>query len=95
MVTLDWGVSCRAGETDYGVYEGALGNFASHAPVTCSTSNLTSWGPFLPDPGDRFFVIVPSNATAEGSYGLESSGAERLVSPAACLLQTIGAPVCP
>jgi hypothetical protein len=93
-VTLSWGASCLAGDTDYGVYEGALGS-ANLDPVTCSTGNLTSWGPFLPQSGDRYFVVVPSNGTAEGSYGLKSSGEERTVSASACESQSIGSPVCP
>jgi hypothetical protein len=94
MVTLSWGTSCLAGDTDYGVYEGALGS-GNLAQVTCSTGNQTSWGPFLPEAGDRFFVVVPSNGTAEGSYGLDSSGVERAVSSNACRPQSIGVPVCP
>jgi hypothetical protein len=94
MVTVSWGVSCLAGDTDFGLYEGTLGS-GDLSPVTCSTSNLTSWGPFLPQAGDRYFVVVPSNGTFEGSYGLDSSGAERAVSSAACEPQSIGTPVCP
>ena len=93
-ITLDWGASCQASDTNYGVYEGVLGLFAGHVPVTCATGGSTS-SAFVPGAADRFYVVVPSNGSSEGSYGLDSSDVERATSAAACLPQNLGAPVCP
>jgi hypothetical protein len=93
-IDLVWGDSCLAGDTEYGVYEGALGSYASHLPVTCMTGGATNHS-FVPSGGHRFYVVVPSNGSFEGSYGLSSAGAERAASAAACEPQSLGAPVCP
>lgn len=37
-ITVNWDPSCRSGDVDYEVYEGWIGIFASHVPVTCSSS---------------------------------------------------------
>jgi hypothetical protein len=92
MVTLTWSGSCLASDVDYSVYEGTLGNFAGHQPVSCSTGGGTTMT-FLPMAGDRYFLVVPNNGVWEGSYGLTSSSAERPASPGACYPQMIGA--CP
>jgi hypothetical protein len=94
-VVLSWGASCRPGDTTYAVYEGPLGAVAGHTPVTCDSGGATSWGPFAPDAGDRFFLVVPRNVAVEGSYGLDSAGAERPPSGAACVPQQLAVPVCP
>jgi hypothetical protein len=93
-IDLAWGVSCLPGDGNYGVYEGTLGNFSSHTPVTCDTAGATSFS-FPPGDGNRYYLIVPTNSSFEGSYGLDGSGAERPVSAAPCLPQNLGDPVCP
>jgi len=93
-LTLSWGASCQAGDTNYGIYEGSLGSFAGHVSTTCDTGGSTT-SPVVPLAGDRYFVVVPNNASSEGSYGLSSSGVERATSAAACRPQNIGVPVCP
>ena len=47
-LVLTWGSSCNGSDTDFGVYEGTVGDFTSHLPVVCTTSGLTSDDP---DPG--------------------------------------------
>jgi len=79
---LTWGASCRAG-ADYAVYVGTLGTWTSHVPDQCSTGGLTAATLTLAD-GDRYFIVVPHDEVAEGSYGTTSSGAQRLVSTSAC-----------
>ncbi|HEX5044347.1 MAG TPA: sialidase family protein [Candidatus Polarisedimenticolaceae bacterium] len=86
---LGWGASCQADDTDYAVYEGTLGSFASHAPRFCSTGGST-FKLFTPGPGNRYFLVVPTQTEREGSYGRESSG-ERPPSAIACLPQATGA----
>ena len=41
-LTLTWGDSCRSSDSDYEVYEGTLGDLASHAVRYCSTGGTTS-----------------------------------------------------
>lgn len=88
-VALTWQGSCLASDTDFEVYEGALGDFSTQEAVTCTTAGATTYT-FTPASGDRYFLVVPRNATREGSYGTNTAGVERPTSLAACLLQEIG-----
>ena len=94
---LSWGASCLAGDTDYEVYEGTIGGlFDDHAPAFCTTSGATTSLPFLPAPGNTYYLVVPINTSAEGSYGRDSAGIERDKGSDDCdLPQVIGDPVCP
>jgi hypothetical protein len=91
-VDLTWAPSCRAG-ADYAVYEGTIGAWLEHVPNLCSTGGLTSVS-VTPSNGNRYFLVVPHDATTEGSYGSTSSGAQRLASTDACetLQNTTGCP---
>jgi len=91
-ILLTWPGSCLAGDTDFAVYEGALDDPGGLAPVTCTTGGGTTYT-YAPEPGDRFFLVVPRNATHEGSYGTDGALAERSPSPLACLPQEVS--VCP
>lgn len=75
--TLDlaWGASCGNDVGDYAVYEGQLGAWYSHQPVTCTTGGQTSRS-IVPAAGNRYYLVVPLSATEEGAYGRDSSGAE-------------------
>lgn len=90
-ITLDWGGSCSSGDTDFGVYEGTIGSFMSHIPVPgmCSTAGATS-AMFNPFAGDRYFLVVPSNGSTEGSYGGDDITGERPVSATPCAAQILG-----
>lgn len=91
-VELAWAASCNPADADYAVYEGTLGDFASHQPAQCSTSGATTAA--LPaSVGSSYYLVVPRNAQAEGSYGVATAGAERPPSPAACLPQQVA--TCP
>jgi len=87
-LTLAWGGSCT-GDSDYAVYSGTLGSFASHAPVTCSTAGLATWSLAAPD-GDAYYLVVPAYADREGSYG-QALGGERPPSTGACTVQVLRA----
>lgn len=91
-LALSWGSSCKAADTDYEVYEGALGSWYSHASKVCSTAGATSVT-FAAPAGLTYYLVVPRNALREGSYGRATSGAERPQGSAACLTREIG--VCP
>jgi hypothetical protein len=67
-ITLLWSGSCLASDDDYAVYEGHLGDFYTHEWVYCSTGGELAIT-FAPDPGNRYFLVVPTNGSYEGSYG--------------------------
>ena len=91
-IALAWSPSCLTGDDDYEIYEGTIGDFTSHVPIFCTTGGATS-KTFLPDASDRYYLVVPRNATREGSYGESSPGTERPAGVSACLPRQIG--TCP
>jgi photosystem II stability/assembly factor-like uncharacterized protein len=91
-ITLGWDVSCSSGGEDFAVYEGSIGDYASHAPVACSTAGARTLT-FTPGSAGRYYLVVPRNADAEGLYGTDSSGWERPQGSPACAPQDAGA--CP
>jgi len=94
FVHLSWGRSCRAGDGDYAVYEGVLGDPRSLVPVICSTAGQLEHE-FQPVEDAAWFVVVPTDGVTEGSYGDTSEGAERVPSSTACWPLQLGEPVCP
>ncbi|MCP3980142.1 MAG: DNRLRE domain-containing protein [bacterium] len=93
-IRLEWDDSCRASDTDYGVYEGEFGDPASQLVRTCSTGGAALHD-LVPGAGDRFYVVVPHNGAVEGAYGTDSAGAARAAAGAPCFAQAIDDPVCP
>jgi hypothetical protein len=91
-VRLSWGGSCVAGDSDFEVYAGVMGNFASYSPKLCSTTGAATVT-FTPAPGNEFYLVVPRNASREGSYGTDSRGLQRPPGGSACLPQAIAS--CP
>jgi len=88
-IMLAWDPSsCAAGAADYAIYEGALGLFASHTPRVCSTGGTTTWT-LTPDPGGRYYLVVPIYGAKEGSYGRASDGSERAQGTPACSPQSL------
>jgi hypothetical protein len=88
-IRLTWGASCLADDTDYAVYEGMLGSFTSHAPRVCTTAGgLTT--DLVPAADDRYYLIVPLNATHEGSYGVTSAQTARPQGLLPCSPQVFG-----
>jgi len=92
QLDLAWAASCLTSDADYAVYEGMLGNFVSHDPVTCSTGNMLTYSLPMPS-GDVYYLVVPDNLFNEGSYGLTAPDQERTASDNACFPHAIGA--CP
>jgi hypothetical protein len=82
-IELSWDPSCLPADADYAVYEGSIGDFASHTPVVCSTTGALSHV-FTPTDGDRYFLVVPQRGLREGSYGADSAGTPRPPSQAYC-----------
>lgn len=82
-VNLTWGASCLPSDSDYEVYEGALGNYYSHEYQLCSTGGATN-ATFIPYNSSSYFLVVPTNGVREGSYGRNSFGGERPPGFATC-----------
>ena len=92
-VDLAWGASCAEGDSDFVVYEGALGDFTSHAPALCSTAGAPL-ATITPAGGSRYFLIAPSHGAVEGSRGRDSAGAARPLGAGSCFPEN-AAPSCP
>jgi hypothetical protein len=84
-LTLTWQASCSAADDDYAVYEGTLGDYASHVPAStgCTTGGTTD-ATVTPTVGNRYFLVVPHNSGVEGSHGVRGDGSARYSGPAAC-----------
>lgn len=74
MIRLSWGGSCLAGDGDYTIYQGDLGNFTSHTAKVCSTLGALT-RTLLPADGDSYYLVVPNNGAREGGYGNGAAGA--------------------
>ena len=92
-INLDWFPSCSVDDIDYGVYEGNIGIWTDHQPVTglCMAGGLTAT--FAPGTGSHYYLIVPTNGPVEGSYGQDSMSVQRPASTAPCTVQVLGS--CP
>ena len=91
-LVLSWGRGCSATDADSEIYEGVIGTFSSHVPVTCATGGALTWT-LTPAAGDRYYLVVPTNLSGEGSYGLDGAGLQRPASLSECRAQSIAA--CP
>src|SRR6185369_3122270 len=58
---LSWGASCNVGGSDYAVYEGTIGAFASTAPALCTTGGAPL-AQVTPSAGSTFYLIVPRSS---------------------------------
>jgi hypothetical protein len=87
-LAISWGASCRASDTDYGLYEGTLPLFYSHEPRLCTTGGLTQ-ATIAPGSGNRYYLVAPRNVDHEGAYGYTSFGGEIPRGISACLPQSV------
>jgi len=84
-LTIRWAASSSVGGEDFGIYEGSLGTWYSHTAIDCSDAGSDRVEEVTPGAGNRYYLVVAMNPDVEGSYGRDSSGAERPVgSPTAC-----------
>jgi hypothetical protein len=93
MLRMTWGLSCRADDDDYAIYEGSLGDPLASEPVACSTLGQVTHD-VTPEGDASWFLVVPHDGLTEGSYGWASGGVERPPSPLACRSQQVADPVC-
>ena len=89
QIELSWGASCLGADSDFGIYEGTIGDYTTHTSLQCSTAGATNELVDLPA-GSSYYLIVPSNGFREGSYGL-GQGTERPQGSSACLPLSVGA----
>jgi hypothetical protein len=92
QLMLTWDSSCSSSDDNYEVYEGFIGAYPSHFAKLCSTEGATTVT-FAPDMFDRYYLVVPTDGTQEGSYGRDSAGDERSQGGGACRSQ--GSITCP
>jgi hypothetical protein len=89
QISLTWDASCLLSDSDYEIYQGTIGGaFTSHTSIFCTTAGATS-KTLTPAAASSYYLVVPRNATREGSYGKTSSGSERPQGASACLQQQI------
>ena len=82
QITLTWGSSCVPTDNDYSVYQGTMGSFQSHVPVSCSTGGQTT-STITPSDGSAYFLVTPNDTYYEGRYGSRYSG-ETPAGPSRC-----------
>lgn len=90
---IGWSPSDCGGGTDYGVYEGRLGDWTSHRQIDCydDGGDLEEVVEFAS--GDTYYLVVPHSVVSEGSFGTDSSSTERSRGISGCALeQTLGCP---
>ena len=81
-----WNGSCGPNDEDYAIYQGSVGDFTSHAPLTCTTGSAEVIV-MTPAAGNLYYLVVPLTVTREGSYGLDGDDDPRPASLAPCLSQ--------
>ena len=81
-----WNASCGPNDEDYAIYQGIVGDFTSHAPLTCTTGGAEVIV-MTPAAGNLYYLVVPLTVTREGSYGLDGDDDPRPASLAPCLSQ--------
>ena len=98
-IVIDWSASCSATADNYGIYEGTIGSWYSHTLIDCNDVGADLTEQITPIAGSSYYLVVPHNAQAEGSYGSCSMGVcfagdERPVGAAQCVTPQALAP-CP
>ncbi len=96
-VTMGWQPSCSSADTAYGVYEGTIAALITggydHTLVPGQCTNATTSATFNTGADNHYYLISPNGTAAEGSYGQDSSNAERPVGVAQCVTpQSIACP---
>jgi CubicO group peptidase (beta-lactamase class C family) len=76
-LVVSWQASCGAGATDYAVFEGLIEDWDSHTQIECSDAGADLTEEIAPGPGNRYYLVVPTDSTQEGSYGKDADGEER------------------
>jgi len=84
-LTLAWAASCASGGEDYGIYEGTIGVWYNHTAIDCSDGGTALTEEITPAVNSHYYLVVPhSHGKEEGSYGVDSTGAERPAGAGTC-----------
>ncbi len=83
-IRLRWKPSCSIGGEDYGIYQGKLGAWYSHKALDCHDDGAPLVEEVTPAAGNTYYLVVPMNPGAEGSYGAASNGVSRPIGTATC-----------
>lgn len=77
QLDLSWGAACGSDVSGYALFEGALGQFYSHAlfNAACGVTGTALNGQD-PGAGSRYYLVAPVSTTEEGSLGTDSAGDE-------------------
>jgi hypothetical protein len=67
-----------AGDLDYAVYRGTLGDFISTSASMRTIDDAV------------YFIVVPLSASREGSYGVDGNGTPRPQGSSPCRQQSVG-----
>jgi trimeric autotransporter adhesin len=88
-LNLSWtapGGTCTV--TGYGLYRGTLPwTGYNHASIDCTITTTSTTTP--QQSGSNYYLIVPLNATNEGSYGTDSAGTQRPQGSSPCKPQNL------
>lgn len=87
-IVITWSASCSEGASDYGIYEGTIGAWFSHTAVDCVDNGVPLTEQITPAAGNHYYLVVPHNTMAEGSYG------QRQPSPGTFVERPVGAAQC-
>ena len=92
-LNITWSTSSSAGGEDYGIYEGTIKTWYNHTSIDCHDDGGDLQEEVTPAAGNKYYLVVPNNPDAEGSYGQRSSGVERPQGTSPCrLTQAFGCP---
>ncbi len=83
-LVLSWQASCGASVQNYAIYEGLIGDWSSHSRIDCSDAGADLTEEIMPNPGDRYYLVVPLDANDEGSYGTATLTGERPTGISTC-----------
>ncbi len=75
-ISVSWNGSCSSAAQNYGVYEGTIGFWYSHAAIDCAAVSNDRSAVITPADGDDYYLVVPRNASGEGSYGQATGSVE-------------------
>jgi hypothetical protein len=83
---LSWAPATSAGADDYGIYEGSLTSpwAYTHGAITCTDVGADRLESITPAASHTYYLVVPWNPDAEGSYGKSSAGSERPLGTGPC-----------
>ncbi|MEM7248511.1 MAG: serine hydrolase domain-containing protein [Acidobacteriota bacterium] len=82
-LSISWLPSCSGGARDYALFEGHLGDWYGHVPLSCSMgTDLIE--DVTPGAGSRYYLVVPTDLESDGLHGTDGFGRARPRGGATC-----------